>query len=271
MTAEPRPLRLLAIACEALARPSYLCAALSPQVVDIRLLRRGLHDTPVTLREQLQAAIDDAAMADPAYDAVILAYGLCGGATAGIAATALPVVLPRAHDCITLFLGSRSRYEAEFSRDPGTYWYVADDVERSRPEGDATGLMGVGATSDDELAAVYADYVARYGKDNADYLMEAMGAWRTQYDRAAFIDTGVGDGGMSERRARDETARRGWRFERLAGDLALLRRLFAGGWSEDFLVLQPGERLAMSYDEAVVRATREATAVIPATSPPDRP
>ena len=34
-----------------------------------------------------------------------------------------------------------------------------------------------------------------------------------------------------------------------------MRRLVDGDWgAEDFLVLQPGERLAMSYDEAVIRA-----------------
>lgn len=251
-----RPLRLRCIGCEILARPLYLCAARSRHVVDVAFLRRGLHDTPAVLRERLQAEIDAAASADPPYDAVVLAYGLCGGATAGIRAGGIPLVVPRAHDCITLFLGSRERYQREFDAHPGTYWYAADYVERSEPGGGAgaTGLLGIGASTDEQLQAAYAEYVERFGRDNADYLMEAMGAWRAHYERAAFIDMGVGDDRDVERRARAEAERRGWAFERLAGELVLLRRLLDGDWADDFLVLQPGHGLAMTYDEGIVRS-----------------
>jgi hypothetical protein len=59
----------------------------------------------------------------------------------------------------------------------------------------------------------------------------------------------------AEARARDDADRRGWQFARLAGELLLIRRLIDGPWDPvDFLVLQTGERLAMSYDEGVIRA-----------------
>ncbi len=251
-----RPLRLHAIGCEVLARPLSVCAARSPHVVDVSFLRRGLHDTPATLRGQLQAEIDAGGAADPPYDATVLVYGLCGGATAGIAAAGIPLVVPRAHDCITIFLGSRERYERESAAHPGTYWYAGDDADRSAAGRDdaALGLLGIGASSDAELRAVHAAYVERFGRDNADYLMEAMGAWRARYERAAFVDLGLDGSAEAERRAREEAASRGWRFERLAGELVLLRRLLAADWADDFLVLQPGQRLAMAYDADVVRA-----------------
>jgi hypothetical protein len=225
-------------------------------VVDVTFLRRGLHDSPRTLRERLQAEIDAVHTGDSRYDAVVLGYGLCGGATAGITAGSVPLVVPRAHDCITLFLGSRERYDREFIAHPGTYWYSADYMERSEVgQGtQAMGLLGIGANSDEQLESAYADYIARFGKDNADYLMEAMGAWRAHYERAVFIDTGIGDPTGVEARARDEAARRGWRFERLAGEFVLFRRLLDGDWGDDFLVLEPGERLAMSLDDTVVVA-----------------
>jgi|GEM_PF-4114837 len=77
-------------------RAVYLCAAHSPHIVDVELLERGLHDQPADLRAQLQARID-AASAE-AYDAILLAYGLCGQATAGIRAPlgGCRVVVPRA-------------------------------------------------------------------------------------------------------------------------------------------------------------------------------
>ena len=246
------PMRLLALTCEVLARSVYLCAARTPHVVDVRLNRRGLHDDPPNLRTILQAQIDEAG---PPYDAVVLAYGLCGGATAGLRAGVIPLVVPRAHDCITLFLGSRDRYQAEFTGHPGTYWYVQDYLERTD---DGSAFGGVGAVSDAAAQAMYEEYVERYGEDNAAYLMEALGAWRSHYDRAAYVDMGVADAGaaaLAETRARDDAERRGWAFEKLAGELLLVRRLVDGEWrEEDVLVVQPGQQLAMSYDERVIRA-----------------
>ena len=245
-------MRLMALTCEVLARSVYLCAAHSPHVVDVRLNRRGLHDDPPNLRTILQGELDTI---EAPYDAVLLAYGLCGGATAGLRAGSIPLVVPRAHDCITLFLGDRARYQAEFTANPGTYWYVQDYLERT-DEGSAFG--GVGAVSDASARATHEEYVAKYGEDNAAYLMEVLGAWRSHYDRAAFVEMGVAApeaAAAAETRARDDADRRGWRFDRLAGELVLVKGLIDGPWDPaDYLVLQPGERLAMSYGEDVIRA-----------------
>ncbi|RPH99922.1 MAG: DUF1638 domain-containing protein, partial [Zetaproteobacteria bacterium] len=198
-------------------------------------------------------------------DAVVLAYGLCGGATAGLEARTVPVVLPRAHDCITLFLGSRERYATESAASP-TYWYVRDLLERGDAGGAAAGGSGaagagggLAADTDAQMAELRAAYVAKYGEDNAEYLMEVMGAWRTHYRRGAYValevdDDGDGPGGDAEAIARAEAERRGWLFERVEGDLVLVRRLLNGDWGDDVLVLRPGERLAMSYDDGVVKA-----------------
>jgi hypothetical protein len=245
-------MRLLALTCEVLARSVYLCAARSPHIVDVRLNRRGLHDDPPNLRAILQSELD---LIGAPYDAVVLAYGLCGGATAGLRAGSIPLVVPRAHDCITLFLGDRVRYQAEFAANPGTFWYVQDYLERT-DEGSPFG--GVGAVSDAAARTTYEEYVAKYGEDNAAYLMEVLGGWSSHYDRAAFVDMGLATpeaGAAAEARARDDADRRGWRFERMAGELLLVKRLIDGAWdAADYLVVQPGERLAMSYGEDVIRA-----------------
>lgn len=240
-------MRYLLIACEVLAREAYLCAAHSPHIVDIQLLEKGLHDTPDTLRRELQARID---AADEHYDAVLLGYGLCSNSTADLVARKVPLVLPRAHDCITLYLGSRKRYEEEFFAHPGTYYYTADYVERS--DGVSVAL---GATSDERRRKVYKEYVEKYGQDNADYLMEVMGAWARNYSRAAFIEMGVGPSDGAEHRARQEAEQRGWAFEKLTGDLSLIRKLVNGQWDEDFLVVKPGERVQVTYDARIVEAS----------------
>jgi hypothetical protein len=231
-----------------LFRPVHYFAARSPHTVEVVDLSAALHAAPGTLGERIQEQVD---ATGPGVDAVVLAYGLCGGATAGLTARSVPVVLPRAHDCVTIFLGDRARYQREHEATPGTYWYVQDQMER----GNALKgwLLGDAARSED-VVATRAEYAARFGEANADYLMETLGTWSARYERGVLLDTGLVSGDAAAAQARAESDRRGWRFERVAADLGLVRRLLFGQWDDDFQVLQPGERLEMSYDEAVVRA-----------------
>jgi hypothetical protein len=241
-------MRLKCLTCEALARPVYHCAAQSPHQVDVELLRIGLHDRPADLRSRLQALIDTTP-ADK-YAAVLLAYGLCGQATAGLVAHQAHLVLPRAHDCITLFLGSRQRYHQQFEANPGTYWYSQDYIERRDGAGQ---VLAMGSAIGIDMHAVYDSYVLKYGQDNADYLMEVMGAWQAHYNRAAFIDLGVGDASQVEAQAREEAERRGWVFERLQGNIGLIQRLVRGDWDDDFLVVPPGQQIVMTGGDDIVR------------------
>jgi hypothetical protein len=247
------PMRLKCIACDVLARPVYLSAAHSPHIVDVTLARFGLHLTPQKLRQVLQTHIDQADQ-ENVYDAVVLAYGLCGKATHNLQAGRLPLVIPRAHDCITLFLGGRERYNREFSACPGTYWYVKDYIER----GDSEDVpLSIGAHTSADAEELYAEYVEKYGMDNADFLMETMNAWQSHYERAAFIDMNLGADEDVADRAQSDAQRRGWRFSRLAGDLVLIKRLLEGRWDEDFLILEPGQRVEMIGGDEVIQAHTE--------------
>src|SRR5512138_2513762 len=131
-------MRLKCIGCDALARMIYWNAANTPHLVDIEIFRLGLHRKPADLQTRLQQEID--ASVGQGYDAIVMAYGLCGRATAGITARDVPVIVPRAHDCITLFLGSRARYKEQHEQQPGTYWYSPDYIERGAQDGALTAL-----------------------------------------------------------------------------------------------------------------------------------
>lgn len=243
-------MRIKCITCDVLARAVYLSAAHSPHIVDVVLEPFGLHLTPKKLRTVLQEQIHAADQAGY-YDAVVLAYGLCGKATHGLHAGSIPLVMPRAHDCITLFLGGRARYDREFSGCPGTYWYVQDYIER----GESSEIpLSIGAYTASDAEALHAEYVEKYGADNATYLMEVMGAWQAHYERAAYIAMGVGDGHKVAERAREEAQQRGWRFECLSGDLVLIKRLLEADWDADFLILQPGQAVEMVGGEEIIQA-----------------
>lgn len=241
-------MRLYAILCEVLARQAYYAAAVSPHVVDIELIDKGLHNEPARLRAHLQARI--AAVDEQGYDALLLGFGLCSHSTVGLHSRHTPLVLPRAHDCITLFLGSKERYGDEFRATPGTYWYAPDYYERG---GNQSGQVALGAADDASIADVYQEYVTKYGQDNADYLMEVMGAWQQHYSRAAYVSPS--EMALPDYRpaVREIAARRGWAFQELAGSLVLVRGLIDGQWPpEDYQLVPPGEMLVATNDEHIM-------------------
>ena len=242
-------MKLKCISCEALARILYHNAATSPHSIDIDLYELGLHNDPPALQQALQAAID--AVDAGKYDAIVMGYGLCGKATEGITARDLTIVVPRAHDCITLFLGSRDRYLREFEENTGTYWYAADYIERTL---DPNTSLSLGALTVGNSQQQYDEFVAKYGEDNAAYLMEVMGGWEKHYQRAAYIAYDFFASPTAQDKARNDARDNQWNFDEVAGNLLLIRKLLYGDWDDDFLLLKPGERLAMSHDDGVIRA-----------------
>lgn len=230
--------RFLALTCEALSRSIYHLSATTPHTVTIRLFGQGLHNRPKNLRAILQSEID--AVPANEFDAILLVYGICGTSTIGLTAQDTPLVIPRAHDCITLYLGSHERYQKEFDRHPGTYWYSVDYIERA----EQGASVALGAAGIEQTEAQYEEYVQKYGKETADYLIEEMRKWSLHYTRAAFIETGFGDTESYEKLAHDKADREGWVFEKLAGNRRMLEMLINGDWSEDeFLVVPPGQTI----------------------------
>ncbi len=242
----------LALTCEALARSIYAAAAQTEHTITVQLYRQGLHNRPKNLRTVLQEQID--AAADQPVDAILLAYGMCGTATVNLTARHTPLVIPRAHDCITLYLGSRQRYEDEFDRHPGTYWYSVDYMERAEP-----GVsVALGATGIEATEAEYEMYVQKYGQENADMLVEEMRRWTQHYTRAAFIDTNLGNSHPFVTKAKDKADKEGWVFERMQGNRRLLDMLINGEWPDDeFLIVPPGHTIRQQYDAGLVQAVME--------------
>lgn len=244
--------RYRAIYCEVLHRELCAVAAATPHLVDLECVPQGLHNEPVKrMLPELQRRLDGA---PDGYDAVLLGYGLCNNGVAGLRSAKHPLVIPRVHDCISCFLGSRRRYQEQFTAHPGTYYLTGDWIERVRKADDAgPGLETAGPGTARETA-IYADYARRFGEEEAKYLMETLHGWAKHYERMAFINLGLGDVGRWREFARAEARRRGLAFEELEGDLRMLRALVNGPpWDEEeFLVARPGEALKPSYDERVL-------------------
>ncbi|MCR4410952.1 MAG: DUF1638 domain-containing protein [Thermoguttaceae bacterium] len=243
--------RLKLIACEILYRE--LCAAVARSVnqVDLEFLPKGLHDIgQAGMSARLAQAVS--AVDESAYDAVLLGYALCSNGLVGLAARGIPLVVPRGHDCITLFLGSKERYLDYFQSHPGVYFKTSGWIERGE---NAQQNNPASIAQKSGMTQSYEDLVAKYGEDNARFLYEQLCNMTRNYSALAYIEMGIEPDDRFERHTRELAASRGWQYEKLQGDMSLLQALVDGRWDDErFLVVPPGHRVASSFDEKIIKA-----------------
>jgi hypothetical protein len=245
-------LKLKVISCDVFRRETSWLAARSPCYVDAVFLPQGLHESPDKLRAILTEEIEKANERLPRkhyeekeeyYDYIILAYGLCDNSIVGLKSVRIPLVIPRAHDCIALLLGSREKYSALHEEHPGTYWYSRGWIERSLQPGKA------------RYEQTYKSYVEKYGEDNAEYLMEMEQGWFKSYNRALFINwEDLGNTEFYRSYSKECADYLKWNYEETSGDPSLMEKMFRGQFDEkEVLLIEPGKTVAASYDEGIIR------------------
>jgi len=249
-----KKLRLKLIACNVFQREACLCLADTPHTVDIEFLELGEHAHSDSLREKLRARIAAADSAPTPYDAILLLYGLCGNSTVGLQAGKTPIILPRAHDCCTILLGSKAAFQANFEDNPSRPFSSVGYMERGdyfMRTGDGSPMLIAGDA--------YAAYVEQYGEENAAFIWESLHPKRED-DTAVFIDLPETAACGCADKFRQKAEAEGKKFVRLEGSLRLIRNLIHGQWdAADFLTVQPGETITGIYDwSEIVRAVKTA-------------
>jgi hypothetical protein len=246
-------MRLKLISCEIFYREFCAVVARTPNMVDVEFLTKGLHDVgSESMLEQIQSAVDHVDASK--YEAVLLGYGLCNNGLVGLTARAIPLVVARAHDCITYFLGSSDRYLDYFHAHPGVYFKTTGWMERGENGGELSQLA-IGRKIGLDLS--FEELVANYGEDNAVYLWDELRNLTKNYRQFTFIEMGVEPDASFERRAREDAIARGWKFEKLAGDLGLFQRLVDGHWDDrEFLTVPPGWRVKAQYESGILAAEK---------------
>ena len=246
------------IACKVLYREISLLTSHCENFIDVTYLQQGLHDTPEVLRQTLQDEIDRIDADTDIYscsraegldfDAILLGYGLCSNAVCGLSSQKYKLVIPRAHDCITLFLGSKERYRQYFdAHSGGVYWYTPGWNECSLMPGK------------EYMDFMHRRYVEKYGEKKAALLM-AHETWLEGYNTCAYVDWETLHLENHVQYAKACADYLNVRFDLVKGDPALMRHFINGNWNpEDFFVLAPGQKVAASFDETIFEA-EESTA-----------
>jgi hypothetical protein len=141
-------------------RAVVACRSLQPELdallaqknkhnVYVHYLDQNLHRTPDVMPAEIQTAVNEvAALSD---GPVVLGYGLCSNGIVGVVAPRQGLIVPRVHDCIALFLGSRQAYLKAFQKRPGAYYLTPGWVAEEK----------------DPLGFMENDYVPRVGREEA--------------------------------------------------------------------------------------------------------
>jgi hypothetical protein len=228
------------VACTVFQRELCHLIARARSVIDPEFLELGLHEKPARLSAAIQARIDASQVAaasgapgGKAYDAILLGYGLCGNGLSGITARDLPLVLPRAHDCCTILLGSRAEFLSRFGQTPSASWTSAGYIEHG---------------STQFRTAEYAELVESYGEENAAYVWETLHPDLKETE-LRYIETPVSRGLGHAKAMKALAQAEGREFILIPGSLRLLEGLIAGDWDEeDYLIVRPGEHIEPAYD-----------------------
>jgi hypothetical protein len=184
-------------------------------------LEQSLHRTPQKMKPIIQEEVDKAAEQD--LDYVILIYGLCSNGILGVRANCHPIVIPRAHDCIALFLGSLERHMEEHKKEPGTYYLTKGWIEEGKSP-----------------LGIYQEYCQRYDKETAEWAIKEE---LKNYTRIALIDMGADLSESLREHARENARFLHLRYEEIKGSFAFFKKMLRGRWNRDFITIKPGQEV----------------------------
>jgi len=196
---------------------------LMPPELPYEVLPFGLHSNPDKLKAVLQNAIISAG---PEVETVLLGLSLCAKSVVGLKSDRHTLVIPKADDCITIFLGSVAHYQHQQRNEPGTLYLTKGWIEAGTP-------------LDEQRNAL----AKKYGEAKAGILFKKM---LRGYKRLAFINTGNYEIENYRIRSQEMAQRLELSYEEIQGDNSLVKKLLNGLWDGEFVVAPPGHTIALA-------------------------
>ena len=174
----------------------------------------GLHLVPEKLRQRLQEELDRI----HGMTRVLLAFGFCGNAVAGLRSGDYELVFPRVDDCVTLLLGSKEARE-ECSRHGGVYFLTKGWLE-----------------GEVNIWSEYQSVLARFGPERTERIYRRMLA---HYRALGLIDTGAYDVASFLPQVREIARKLRLEARVLPGSIRYLKNFLSGPWNDDEYVILP--------------------------------
>ncbi len=166
----------------------------------ILYLDSALHNTPDKMKTELISRIEQMA---PYVDAVFLGYGICQSLKGIEKTVSVPLIHPKADDCICMMLGP-DRLSKEIEKQTGTWFMTPGWAE--------IGLEMV-------IKELKLDRVRKYGKDP----LEMAKLLFKHYRRTLIIHTGVGNREEIMEKAKEFSRHFDLDVEETDTDMALFR------------------------------------------------
>ena len=247
-------MRFKLIGCKIVQRELASIIGRSNNIIDFTLMRQDYHQTPEVLKGILQEEIDSIDNNTSKYtndlklndiDAILLGYGLCSNAVVGLKSRKYKLVIPRAHDCTTLIMGSKEKYKEYFEKSSGTYFY-------------SRGWLELGINEEEQrIEKLRKEYMEKFDdEDTVEYLISMEEGMLKNYDCAAYVKWKDSPAQLEDV-VKEIAQSKDWRYEDIEGNDSILADLINGNWdNERFLVVEPGYEVAASCDDMIIKANK---------------
>ena len=220
---------------------------------DVEFINMKNHLDPEKLKEKIREEIlktenedikDERNKNSQKYKKIILLFGLCGNSTAGLSSS-LPLIIPKVHDCCSIFLGSSKKFYELFETKLSSEWYTSDYLEEMKKIQEEDPNFNMSYTT-----LKLEDLISKYGEDNGTYLYETFSAMEKEI---IFIKTSNKNDEENIKKLKEQYSS----LEIMEGDLQLLNDIIIGTYSDEILYLNSGEKICCTYDINVIEGRRE--------------
>ena len=176
-------LKDIAIVCDVMKNELERFKDKEQSNMDYVFMEQHLHDTPEKMKARLQEEIDKVG---EEYQDIILIYGLCSNGVVDLRSEKHNIIIPRVHDCISLFLGSRERYIEEFKKDLAAYYLCKGWIEYGSDP--YRGYL-IWTDQEDKIPKEWLGKMERYGQKYDEQMARFLFVELLKnYKRVVFID-----------------------------------------------------------------------------------
>jgi Protein of unknown function (DUF1638). len=210
------------IACEVMKEEILSMGSIKD--VEFEFVSMDFHLYPKKLKVELQNIIDRS----NGYNRIILAFGLCGGASNGLKANDSTLIIPKVHDCISVFLYDSTKCVCDFKKEKGTFYL-------------SSGWM----ITEKSILSDHKKILEKYGEKKAFSILKRM---YEDYKKVLFIKTGSSSENEVIAQSKEIANLFDAKYEIIKGKTDFIEKILKGPWDDkNFINIAPGELLTEEH------------------------